>query len=294
MDKYLIIKARRASMEQYIKGNGGVLLKEGRQYRVKGHPGLVVSDNKWYSHTQLKGGNTLDYLVEIEGINFKRAVEILSLSNTDIVLPARTTSIKNVSVPPRNENDKRVIAYLVKSRGINPEVIIPLLKQGRIYESSGTHNCVFTGIDNNNNIKYIMQRASSPGSSLKFESQGSDKAYSFSLEGKNDTVYVFESPIDLLSYRNIHSHALMQRSHMLSLGGLTDVALKSYAGRISDIHNIIFCLDSDTAAKDAYSMLSRKYALKGFKIDCHFPNQKDWNMQLLSLIGCDSLTESHR
>ena len=281
MDKYLIIKARRASMEEYIKSNGGVLFKEGRQYRVKGHPGLVVSDNKWYSHTQLKGGNTLDYLVKIEGVDFKRAVEILSLSNADIVLPARTTSIKSVCIPPRYENDKRVIAYLVKSRGISPEVIIPLLKQGRIYESSCTHNCVFTGIDNNNTIKYIMQRATSPGSSLKFESLGSDKAYSFSLEGKNDTVYVFESPIDLLSYRDIHDHALIEKSHMLSLGGLTDIALLSYAGRTADICTIIFCLDSDTAAKDAYSMLSRKYALKGFKIDCHFPVQKDWNMQLL-------------
>ena len=170
---------------------------------------------------------------------------------------------------------------------------MPLLKQGRIYESLGTHNCVFTGIDDNNNIKYIMQRAASPGSSLKFESQGSDKAYSFSLKGINDTVYVFESPIDLLSYRNIHTHVLIQGSHMLSLGGLTDVALKSYTERTPGIHNIIFCLDSDIAAKDAYSTLSRKYALKGFKIDCHFPEQKDWNMQLLSLNRCDSLTEPH-
>ena len=63
MDKELILKARRANIEKYLKGKGEILLKEGRQYRVKKHPGLVVSENKWYSHVLSKGGNTLDYLV---------------------------------------------------------------------------------------------------------------------------------------------------------------------------------------------------------------------------------------
>ena len=63
MDKDLIIRARKASMEEYLKDKGEVLLKEGRQYRVKRHSGLVVSGNKWYSHTLLKGGNTVDYTV---------------------------------------------------------------------------------------------------------------------------------------------------------------------------------------------------------------------------------------
>jgi len=293
MDKQLIINARRASMENYIKSTGGTLLKEGRQYRVEGRSGLMISGNKWYSHTRLKGGNTLDYLVEMEGIEFKKAVEILSMINTDIVPPVMPSGIKNISVPERNTNDKRVIAYLVKTRGISPETIIPLLRQGRVYESSVTHNCVFTGVDGNNSIRYIMQRSTSPASSLKFESQGSDKAYSFSLQGKNDIVYVFESPIDLLSYSCMYSHVLLQESHMLSLGGLADIALEAYAARIPCIRHIIFCLDQDSAGKDAYTMLSKKYVTKGFKIGCHFPQQKDWNMQLLNQIGLKNLAEHH-
>ena len=68
MDKDLILQARRASIEEYLKSIGKTLLKQGKQYRVANQSGLVVSGNKWYSHTMQKGGNSLDYLVEIEGI----------------------------------------------------------------------------------------------------------------------------------------------------------------------------------------------------------------------------------
>jgi hypothetical protein len=65
MDKGLIIQARRASVEEYLTNRGEVLLKDGKQYRVANHSGLVISGNRWYSHTLLKGGNTLDYLIDI-------------------------------------------------------------------------------------------------------------------------------------------------------------------------------------------------------------------------------------
>jgi len=282
MVQHLIIKARRASIEEYIKANGGVLLKEGRQYRVKGHSGLVISGSRWYSHTLLKGGNTLDYLMEMEGIGFKRAVEILTQGNIDIVTPVGQDSIRDVSIPKRNENDKRVMAYLIKTRGISPEIILPLLRQGRIYESANTHNCVFTGVDTDGNIRYVMQRSTFPGSTLKFESEGSNKKYSFSLAGKSDTIYVFESPIDLLSYISIHNEIMTSKSHLLSLGGVTDISLESYISRTPGICKIIYCLDNDNAGKDAYAEFSKKYIQKGIRAFCHFPDQKDWNHQLLS------------
>jgi hypothetical protein len=288
MDKDLIIRARRTNIEEYLTGKGEVLLKEGKQYRVKRHPGLVVSGNKWYSHTLLKGGNTVDYLVEMEGMDFRNAVDILSRGIMSYVQSDMTTRDVKVDIPDRNTNDKRTIAYLVKTRCINAKVIIPLLKQGRIYESVGTHNCVFTGIDGNNRVRYLMQRSTLPGCSLKFESEGSDKRYSFSLEGKSDMICIFESPIDLLSYAVIQNDVIKQKPHMLSLGGVTDIALDSYINRISGIHKMIFCLDSDKAGRDAFTIFNKKYALRGFKVYSHFPEQKDWNQQLSVGIACNS------
>ena len=117
MNKDLIRQAHRASVENYLKSKGETLVKEGKQYRIQKHPGLVVSGNKWYSHTLLKGGNTLDYLVEMEGMDFKNAVTELTQSDIRTIHYDKTTSNKTISIPERNENDKRVMAYLVKTRG---------------------------------------------------------------------------------------------------------------------------------------------------------------------------------
>jgi hypothetical protein len=286
LDKGLIIQARRASIEEYLRGRGEILSKEGRQYRVENHSGLVVSENKWYSHTLLKGGNTLDYLIEMEGMDFKKAVEILSHGNMIPVQPDKTIRIgQEVVVPERNTDDKRVMAYLVKTRGLSVDVIIPLLKQGRIYESVGTHNCVLTGIDENSRIRYIMQRSTQPENNLKFESEGSDKRYSFSLKGKSDIICVFESPIDLLSYMTLQNEAMKGQPHMLSLGGVSDIALDAYIERAPEVHKIVFCLDNDKAGNEACEALCGKYSIKGFNVRKDFPERKDWNEELLSRIG---------
>jgi len=289
LDKGLIIQARRASIEEYLRGKGEVLSKEGMQYRVENKSGLVVSENRWYSHTLLKGGNTLDYLVEMEGVDFKKAVEILSHGNMIPSQLDKTIRIgQEVVVPERNTDDKRVMAYLVKTRGLSVDVIIPLLKQGRIYESIGTHNCVLTGIDENSRIRYIMQRSTQPENNLKFESEGSDKRYSFSLKGKSDILCVFESPIDLLSYMTLQNEVMKGQPHMLSLGGVSDIALEAYIERTPEVHKIVFCLDNDKTGNEACETLYRKYSMKGFSVSKDFPKRKDWNEELLNRIGCNS------
>ncbi|MHB9141587.1 MAG: toprim domain-containing protein [Paludibacter sp.] len=284
MNKDLIVRARRASLEEYLRGMGESLLKEGRQYRVKKHSGVVVSGNKWYSHTLLKGGNSLDYLIEIERMEFKKAVGILShVSIAPVILPDAAKTL-HVAIPQRNPDDKRAIAYLVKTRGITAKFIIPLLKKGLIYEAANTHNVVFTGIDSTNTIRYVMQRSTISGSSLKFESQDSDKRFSFSLKGQSYTLMVFESPVDLLSFISLKSGIMHDHPHMLSLGGISDIALEAYIEREPGINFIEFLLDNDRAGHEAYLRFRDKYSTRGFHVFMNFPEEKDWNQQLLNNI----------
>lgn len=282
MDRDLVVQARSASIEEYLKSKGKRLHREGSQYRVLNHSGLVISGNRWYSHTLQKGGNTLDYLIEIEGVDFKKAVELLSNIGAATFQGSETEKVSRVIIPGRNTDDKRVMAYLAKTRGISKYVIIPLLKQGRIYESAGTHNCVMTGIDSNGTIRYVMQRSTLDTSSLKYESKGSDKKYSFSLKGDSDILCVFESPIDLLSYMTLQNKAMKAKPHMLSLGGVTDIALDAYIERFPCVRNIVFALDSDNVGRKACTLFLKKYSVKGFKVYSHFPKNKDWNEELLS------------
>lgn len=294
MNKELILKARRASIEDYLRGKGEVLSKEGRQYRVENHSGLVVSGNKWYSHTLSKGGNTLDYLIEVEGLEFIKAVEVLSGTGNVPMHSVQAARVDQVVIPERNADDKRVMAYLVKTRGLSPSVIIPLLKKGRIYEAAETHNCVLTGIDENGTIQYIMQRSTLPQCSLKFESEGSNKKYSFALTGRTDILCIFESPIDLLSYMTLKKEAMKVQPHMLSLGGVADIALEAYVDRFPEVQKLVFCLDNDKAGNDAYRFLCDKYGGRGFMVYKHCPKQKDWNQQLLCSLGHEKFENAQK
>lgn len=279
MDNRVVLDARKADLEQYLKNKGEMLIKEGRQYRVKGHGGLFVSGNHWYSHSLSKGGNAIDYLVLIEGINFKEALSILSTRYS--MIPAEKRPQKaGLVIPERNENDKRVMAYLMKFRGINADILLPLLKKGRIYEAKHTHNCVFSGIDSNNQIRYIMQRSSNPNSSFKCETAGSDKRYSFSLCGKSRSIYLFESPLDLLSYATYMKENPSPMHHMLSLGGVCTAALEYYLSYNSNICNIVLCLDRDDTGIEACRKIYGDYS-RGFSVDIDLPKMKDWNLQLL-------------
>jgi len=281
VDRALIQKARRTSLEDYLKNKGLSLKKEGRQYRVENGSGLMVSGSMWYSHTLQKGGNPLDYLMVMEGRPFKEAVQILA--GVSMHVPTSVEDNSTISIPKRNADDKRVMAYLLKTRGISAPVLLPLLDQGIIYQAAATHNAVFIGRDETDAIRYAMQRSTLPSSSLKFESKGSDKRFSFSLKGKSDILFCFESPIDLLSCITIHRMVLLNRHHLLSLGGVSDIALSAYIERFPSIRTIVFCLDSDQAGQSAYAALSRKYTGMGFKILCRFPEKKDWNAQLLDV-----------
>lgn len=285
LDKALILQARKASLEEYLLNKGEFLKKEGNQSRVKSHSGLVVINNKWYSHTMQKGGNTLDYLIYIDGIEFKKAVEILSVYETKYSSNLDRNKNSEISlplmIPPKHTDNKRVMAYLRYSRCIDKNILFHLLKQGRIYEAVNTHNCVFAGIDENMHIRYVMQRSSISKSSLKFESRGSDKRYSFSISGESDLLFVFESAIDLLSYMTLYPDRIALKPHLLSLGGVSDIALSAYLRRFHNISKIILCLDNDKVGVTGGRQLNEKFKADNIKIYNHIPAHKDWNQELL-------------
>jgi hypothetical protein len=210
--KTQIITARKTNLVNFLAYRGENLIKEGSQYRLKNHSGLMVKDNYWYSHSLNTGGNAIDFLIKFENLNFVKAVSLLlnisinyssSIDNIHIHNNSSTSTKKNLYIPDRNSNDKKALAYLLISRNLSPSIVMPLVKKGRIYESANFHNCIFTGVDFDNNIRYIFKRSSLSNSNFKAESLGSDKRFSFSLIGTNNICFVFESAIDLLSYISI-------------------------------------------------------------------------------------------
>ena len=101
---------------------------------------------------------------------------------------------------------RRVFAYLIKQRCIDRAVIHHFAHSGLIYEDSKYHNAVFIGLDKNGNPRHAHKKSTSINdSSYRGNQSGSDAAFSFHWIGKNDTIYVFEAPIDLMSFISLHA-----------------------------------------------------------------------------------------
>ena len=57
-----IDRANAVSLEDFLRTQGETLIKSGREYRWKEHDSLTVCGNKWFRHSQSKGGYPIDFL----------------------------------------------------------------------------------------------------------------------------------------------------------------------------------------------------------------------------------------
>ena len=51
-----IDRANAVSLEDFLRTQGETLIKSGREYRWKEHDSLTIRGNKWFRHSQSKGG----------------------------------------------------------------------------------------------------------------------------------------------------------------------------------------------------------------------------------------------
>ena len=68
-----IDRANAVSLEDFLRTQGETLIKSGREYRWKEHDSLTVRGNKWFRHSQSKGGYPSDFVMEFYGKSFPEA-----------------------------------------------------------------------------------------------------------------------------------------------------------------------------------------------------------------------------
>jgi len=257
-------------------------------YCTKEHDSLKISNGMWYWFSRGFGGiNALDYLIKVKEISFINAVELLS--NKIGIIPESNKKIvsqnKKLMLPKINGNNDKAINYLRK-RGIKNEIIAECISKRLLYEDI-YHNVVFLGYDYSNNIKYAFIRGTNETRFMK-EAYGSNKAFSFKLDSykENDTLHLFESAIDLLSYASIYKD--YYKENLLSLAGIYQpqkdiedsklpLVLNYYLNQHPNIKNIYLHLDNDNAGRNASKaleiLLSKKYKV----YDDPSPYGKDFN-----------------
>ena len=73
-----IDRANQADLVSFLQSQGEQLTRAGNEYRWKRHDSLTVRGNKWYRHSQSKGGAPIDFVMEFFGKSFTEAVELLT------------------------------------------------------------------------------------------------------------------------------------------------------------------------------------------------------------------------
>ena len=270
-----IDRANQADLVSYLQGQGEQLTRAGNEYRWKRHDSLTVRGNKWYRHSQSKGGGPVDFVMEFFGKSFTEAVEMLTGEKGAAPPPDRPSPapLSDFRLPPRSTDNRIARNYLTAARRIDEDVTGFFFSTGDIYEEAAHHNAVFVGRDEDGVPRYAHQRGTA--GSFQLDVKGSDKAFNFCYRGEGEKLFVFEAPVDLLSFLCLFKKDWQKHSY-LSLGGVGEKALVRFLSDRPSVKTIYLCLDSDEAGNEACSRIA-KLTPEGLTVHRLVPLFKDWN-----------------
>ena len=268
-----IDRANAVNLEDFLRSQGETLIKSGREYRWKEHDSLTIRGNKWFRHSQSKGGYPVNFVMEFYGKSFPEAIQMLTGENGEGQTEATTAPPTEFHLPLHSKTADRAIQYLCESRGLNKTLVEAFLFSGDIYEDAKRHNVVFVGRDQNGIPRYAHVRGTDEP--FRQDITGSDKSYPFRYEGNGSQLFIFEAPIDLLSFICLYPRDWQTRSY-LALGGVSGKALDHFLSERKDICQVFLCLDSDTAGNEASLRLAQNIP-DGLSVIRLVPARKDWN-----------------
>ena len=268
-----IDRANAANLEKFLRSQGETLVRSGKEYRWKAHDSLTVCGNKWFRHSQSKGGFPVDFVMEFYGKSFPEAVQMLTGEPGEAQPEANPAPSPAFRLPLRNITNANILNYLTQERKLSPSLVNFFIAAGDIYEDAAHHNVVFVGRDADGHPRY----ASSRGIREKFrqDAAGAEKAFGFAHRGTDKQLLVFEAPIDLLSFIELFPKNWQQHNY-LSLGGVSGKALQQFLSERPDVERVFLCLDADKAGEDVCKRLAGLLP-DTVSVTRIQPCMKDWN-----------------
>ncbi|MBQ3510624.1 MAG: DUF3991 and TOPRIM domain-containing protein [Peptococcaceae bacterium] len=290
-------RANNVDLEQLLLQHGETLIPAGREKRLASNHSITIRKNCWYDHAEETGGLAIDFVKMYYQMTFSEATAFLlsaeGMYHIEPLAEPAERERKKLVLPEVNRDMKRLYAYLVKKRCIEPEVVNFFVKEKLLYESREENkttgkvyqNAIFVGRDADGIARHAHKKGLySDGTSYRGNLAGSEPEYSFQYRGKGNKVYVFEAPIDLMSYITLHPDNWQQHSY-IALMGVSGKALMQFLLEREDTETIVFCLDNDDAGNQAIQRLTAEVQAmnKPYRIEIDQSITKDWNEDLQSL-----------
>lgn len=299
-------RAASVDLEAFLLSRGETFLSSGGEKRLASNHSVTIRGSEWFDHATKEGGGPISFVQKFYDLNYPEAMTRL-LDGT--YLPAETHSTPPMQkkkpefrLPPRNDAMRRVYAYLLKQRLISREVLDGFVHAKLIYESrepskggNDHHNAVFVGLDENGVPRHAHKRGLySQGPGFKRNVSGCDARYSFHHTGTSGRLYLFEAPIDMLSFLTLYPKDWQTHSYA-ALCGTSEHAMLWMLEQNPGIQEVFLCLDHDEAGIEACGRLTEILRGRGYEsVTVLQPEYKDWNEVLKAAHGLPALpAEEH-
>lgn len=258
---------------------GYTVINRDRKYAsLKEHDSCIIDTvkNTYTRYSSNDNGDVFSFMMNMPEINysFKNAKIYLSkkvqYKDDYKIKPVAKKTKKEITINDKklramllmnqikkDDNNRRVLAYLIQTRKILPEVVNSMIDNGNLVQETNEHgytSAVFIGRDDIGLPACVCKRATSSTSSFKQETSGNDYTFGWLFDPQVDAQAVgyrkdmfydktkpllcFESEIEKMSYMSI-----------LKLNG-EDINQYAYlsTGSISKYHTIL-----DVAKRIGYS-----------------------------------------
>ena len=295
------ILANSVDLAEYLRVRGEKLERAGIEHKLiyydssGKHDSITIRGSKWFDHKNQTGGGAIKFMQEFYGMDFQTAVQELLGQTVTLLSHSPPKAIakeekKEFRLPQANTNMHRVYAYLIKQRFISADIITHFAKQHTLYEDKSHHNAVFVGLNENGEPKQAHKRSTnSVGGTFRITCGGSDTRYSFAHFGENERLYVFEAPIDMLSFLTLYPKDWQKHSY-IAMNGVYENAVLTALKNHSNLSEVILCVDNDEGGIEAVDRLRDILNENGYSnVKRLAPPYKDWNEVLKEKNGVYAL-----
>ena len=276
-------QARQTNIAELLRSQGETLKRSGSEYEWRdGSEKVTVRGNLWFHQYEQVGGDAIDFVRRFYNKLYPEAMEFLLGRSGGVltVSPPVQKEEKPFVLPPKNDNMRRVYAYLINRRGISRDVVYAFANRGMLYESADYHNAVFVGCDKDGIARHAHKRGTGSESTFKGNVESGLPEYSFHWVGTDKHLCLFEAPIDMLSFISMNPKCWKTHSYAACCG-VSDRVLWQMMKDNPQIDTVHLCLDNDEAGQKAAKRISDALFVKGINHEILVPNRKDWNEDLL-------------
>jgi len=254
-------QAKHTDLAAFLEARGEQLKRSGSELEWADHH-VTIRGNQFFDQYEQRGGTAIDFVRKYFDASFQDAVQMLLGQNIAAApVKPRQREREPFALPPKNENMRRVYAYLLKQRCIDRAVLDHFAHQKLIYESADYHNAVFVGTDEEGTPRHAHKRSTASQGSWRANQTGSEAAHAFHHIGTSGVIYAFEAPVDTLSFISLYQQNWQQHSYV-ALCGVSADAIRHQLTAHENLREVVLCLDNDEAGHAATECISQAFPVR--------------------------------